>query len=1240
MIDTLNTLTLQNNQFTVSHLLGIAQNYTGTSITYALQDSIDIRERISTVIGKPITMTANIDRTTNPASKYQWFKYINGVSTALTQPSTTGYSYTIASVTQTDRNARYYYTITNTLTNTSTPTFTLFSRMRTLVPFTGWTISTCLEYDTANVTLKKFSYAVNLDSLVARCLAKAAQEDSFLLEYATQKLIETQVSRLYNTYQTQCLEQVSEQLRYTYKNKEYHYTLYYYNQAGNLVQTVPPQGVHPLNSAQVTAFLNGNRTDPAHELLTKYQYNSLNALIEQKTPDAGKSQFWYNRKGQLRLSQNAQQQKDTLYAYTRYDEQGRFIEVGDLATHQALAALTDSLESLTFPKAGQIGYQLTDRTLTHYDFAKPSVQSTFAQQYLRSRVAWVEVLEKGRTDTTATYYSYDVHGNVKSLLQQLPGLGNKRTDYRYDLISGKVNYVFYQYGQAGEFTHRYEYDSDNRLTDVFTSSDGFLWNKEANYQYYRHGPLARVELGEYRNQAQDYYYTLQGWLKGVNMPGVDTPYAGDPGQDGSNGVGKDVYAYSLGYFQGDYQPLNASLAISDSRDNLWPRLQERMQHQGLYNGNISWMVTDLAKVGELNNDRKKGMQGMLYQYDQLNRLVQSRSLTSYNASTGFAARTSSPAAYDEDYSYDANGNLLTLQRRGEQAALQDDFHYQYYANSNKLREVQPINRDKVVNSGKVITDQVIYRNLTLQGSSYVASGSKVEVKATEKIQLSPNFRANQGGNMWAHLVEDDGQYQYDAIGNLVLDQQEGVQIEWTPYGKIRQVKVRGDSLLIRFRYDASGNRVEKQVVLEDSTYATRYVRDASGNVMAIYQDSSLIEEPLYGSSRLGEYKGGVAVGARMLGKKNYELSNHLGNVLAVISDKVGMDGDSVWAKVTSTNDYYPFGLVMKGRTWSDTTGYRFAFNGKERDTEGMGGGGSTYDYGFRIYNPSLGKFLSVDPLSPRYPWLTPYQFASNNPIWFIDVDGLEGTPYLYPGQRQGFQLYDANQDGKVDADEKRIGTQFSLYLGAGFVTVITAGTAGPAIELATYRLVAYFAANPQTAMGLAGTVGAIFDPNPSADYPGIGDEFIKGAKILFKAEGKAVTFIAEEGASFANASEKSWVKKLLGEGKNVTLLAEASEQSVRTADFLVDGIKTELKTVSNVAKTDADNLSNVISQTIKRSSGQADNIIVDLTQQAGASLDVAKRAVARYYGQGSKESIRIVGEGFDQTFKKSDFKKP
>jgi RHS repeat-associated protein len=58
------------------------------------------------------------------------------------------------------------------------------------------------------------------------------------------------------------------------------------------------------------------------------------------------------------------------------------------------------------------------------------------------------------------------------------------------------------------------------------------------------------------------------------------------------------------------------------------------------------------------------------------------------------------------------------------------------------------------------------------------------------------------------------------------------------------------------------------------------------------------------------------------------------------------------------------------------------------------GTGNQYDYGMRMYDSRIGRPLSIDPLTAQYPGLTPYQFFSNNPIWFIDLDGLEGVQYL------------------------------------------------------------------------------------------------------------------------------------------------------------------------------------------------------------------------------------------------------
>lgn len=80
-------------------------------------------------------------------------------------------------------------------------------------------------------------------------------------------------------------------------------------------------------------------------------------------------------------------------------------------------------------------------------------------------------------------------------------------------------------------------------------------------------------------------------------------------------------------------------------------------------------------------------------------------------------------------------------------------------------------------------------------------------------------------------------------------------------------------------------------------------------------------------------------------------------------------------------------MVAPGRKYSSANGYRYGFNGKEQDKETSST--TTYDYGFRIYNPTIGRFLSVDPLQNKYPELTAYQFSHNAPIDGVDLDGRE-----------------------------------------------------------------------------------------------------------------------------------------------------------------------------------------------------------------------------------------------------------
>jgi hypothetical protein len=154
---------------------------------------------------------------------------------------------------------------------------------------------------------------------------------------------------------------------------------------------------------------------------------------------------------------------------------------------------------------------------------------------------------------------------------------------------------------------------------------------------------------------------------------------------------------------------------------------------------------------------------------------------------------------------------------------------------------------------------------------------------------------------------------------------------------------------------------------------TYYIRDASGNVMMVYEaiesnDASFVyrdlfqkEAHLYGSSRLGIKKYDRVIAKvqipngvvsytiepfkyrRERGQTYYELSNHLGNVLVTVTDmKVGIEGGTAWvaeyyeATVVSANDYYAFGSAMAGRKYNQGT-YRFGFNLPARAAGGWQG---------------------------------------------------------------------------------------------------------------------------------------------------------------------------------------------------------------------------------------------------------------------------------------------------------------
>jgi len=706
---------------------------------------------------------------------------------------------------------------------------------------------------------------------------------------------------------------------------------------------------------------------PSHVIPTSYAYNATNQVNTQLSPDGGTNRYWYDLLSRLVISQNDKQLPANNYSYTVYDSIGRITEVGQKNYTGTSIGSPDYLQNATIQTFNTSGTnsQVTD---TYYDSPVATIAghtngiATVTQSNLRKRVAASTYTEtQGSAALRATYYNYDIDGNVKTLWQQLDGLyvpstnaGLKRIDYEYDLVSGKVNFVRYQDTQPDAYYYSYAYDADNRLTGAWSSVNDLTdtlthsylptitKKQDAQYYYYLHGPLRRMELGDSLSKVQgiDYAYTLQGWLKGVNSTSAKANM--DMNMD-SLAVAKDAYGFSLGYYTNDYKPIGGTIYTAFALK--YTSNTGDVAGQSLYNGNISNTTLAINQLGSTTV-------GYTYRYDQLNRLKKMRQQTNISGTSW--SRANITLNYQENATYDGNGNILTYGRNGAAPTAQtiDSLTYNYSRNSN----------------GKLLNNKLNSINDAIANSNYTGDLTN---------QTNPN------------------NYTYDAIGELAGDINSNISnINWTVYGKLQSLT--NSSGTITYTYNPNGERASKTA----GGVTTWYVRDAQGNPLALYTNAhsttNWIEQDLYGSSRLGLLTPNIRLGTDSaitrwdtIGKKQYQLENHLENVLATITDKRLQTAKSsvvgyFTADVATAQDYYPFGMLMPERQYTFSNAYKYGFNGQEKSDE-IAGTGNHNTAEFWEYDTRVGRRWNLDP-KPNV-GVTEYSAFSNNPVAFSDPLG-------------------------------------------------------------------------------------------------------------------------------------------------------------------------------------------------------------------------------------------------------------
>ena len=337
------------------------------------------------------------------------------------------------------------------------------------------------------------------------------------------------------------------------------------------------------------------------------------------------------------------------------------------------------------------------------------------------------------------------------------------------------------------------------------------------------------------------------------------------------------------------------------------------------------------------------------------------------------------------------------------------------------------------NSSEAIKTVFIEHFGQIDSLSYEYNSDERLIKVSDLSKKTEGFSSSYSG--------EENHYNYDENGNLTKDLNNDI-INITYNHLNLPIEIEKTSGTIFYEYNASGQRISKIV----NNVRTEYIRDSGGLIIAelksgdqkkatfdkvgdpISIEKSSGNEVIQNASAEFSYtsddlKTGITLQSsnaiitsfqmdgvvgnsktlsyiQMLDADNatvgkienvndendsndtyfYYLKDHLGNIRITIKDNAGT------AEVVSAQDYYPFGMVMPGRSFQSTTDEqnKFKYQGKERDLE------TGYDYfEARFYDSAIARFLQVDPHAETYPYINPYQSMNNNPLFWTDPTGKD-----------------------------------------------------------------------------------------------------------------------------------------------------------------------------------------------------------------------------------------------------------
>lgn len=386
----------------------------------------------------------------------------------------------------------------------------------------------------------------------------------------------------------------------------------------------------------------------------------------------------------------------------------------------------------------------------------------------------------------------------------------------------------------------------------------------------------------------------------------------------------------------------------------------------LYNGNIS------ETAWRTSSDNLLRMYS--YDYDGLNRL--------YEAMYQKMGTSILMGNYNEVLEYDMNGNIVHLNRTGAldnstMNVMIDDLSYEYDAdNPNQLRKV------------------------------------------TDSTNSQRGFKDDSDGTN-----DTDPDYDYDSLGNLIKDQNKGIANIYYNHLNLPYSIEFGSGEKITYIYDAMGGKMKKLVF--DGTQTTTI------DYMSGFQYKNGVLQFFPTTEGYVAYTSSPDVPADLAYNYVYSYKDHLGNIRLNYS----RDPSDNILKILEENHYYPFGLkhenyssdvkkytkevaeplAIKPIPVLSRIEYNYKYNGKEfQDELGL----NFYDYGARNYDPAIGRWMNIDPLAEIAEEDSPYAYAHNNPVIYVDPTGMSATQYVDEDGNEILNTNDGSKDVVTVSKEK------------------------------------------------------------------------------------------------------------------------------------------------------------------------------------------------------------------------------